>query len=81
LKKNYFSSHKLPKQQSTSFWSQGILGVKYVISSFPFITPCHKYTSSHQTVESKILLNLLKLTLNLVEIFALIFHELPSNFA
>jgi hypothetical protein len=25
--KNYFSSHKLPKQQSTSFWSQGILGV------------------------------------------------------
>jgi hypothetical protein len=27
LKKNYFSSHKLPKQQSTSFWSQGILGV------------------------------------------------------
>jgi hypothetical protein len=33
LKKNYFSSHKLPKQQSTSFWSQGILGilgVKYI---------------------------------------------------
>jgi hypothetical protein len=28
LKKNYFSSHKLPKQQSTNFWSQGILGVK-----------------------------------------------------
>jgi hypothetical protein len=27
MKKNYFSSHKLPKQQSTSFWSQGILGV------------------------------------------------------
>jgi hypothetical protein len=27
LKKNYFSSHKLPKQQSTRFWSQGILGV------------------------------------------------------
>jgi hypothetical protein len=27
LKKNYFSSHKLPKQQSTSFWSQGILGI------------------------------------------------------
>jgi hypothetical protein len=27
VKKNYFSSHKLPKQQSTSFWSQGILGV------------------------------------------------------
>jgi hypothetical protein len=27
LEKNYFSSHKLPKQQSTSFWSQGILGV------------------------------------------------------
>jgi hypothetical protein len=28
LKFFYFSSHKLPKQQSTSFWSQGILGVK-----------------------------------------------------
>jgi hypothetical protein len=27
LKKNYVSPHKLPKQQSTSFWSQGILGV------------------------------------------------------
>jgi hypothetical protein len=26
LKKKYFSSHKLPKQQSTCFWSQGILG-------------------------------------------------------
>jgi hypothetical protein len=23
IEKNYFSSHKLPKQQSTSFWSQG----------------------------------------------------------
>jgi hypothetical protein len=31
LKKKYFSSHKLPKQQSTSFWSQGILGVKVQI--------------------------------------------------
>jgi hypothetical protein len=28
LKKNKNSSHKLPKQQSTSYWSQGILGVK-----------------------------------------------------
>jgi hypothetical protein len=28
LKKKYFSSHELPKQRSTSFWSQGILGVK-----------------------------------------------------
>jgi hypothetical protein len=27
LKINYFSSHELPKQQSTSFWSQGILGI------------------------------------------------------
>jgi hypothetical protein len=27
LKKKYFSSHKLAKQQSTNFWSQGILGV------------------------------------------------------
>jgi hypothetical protein len=31
MKKNYFSSHKLPKQQSTSFWSQGILGVNFYI--------------------------------------------------
>jgi hypothetical protein len=30
LKKIYFSSHKLPKQQSISFWSQGISGVKVV---------------------------------------------------
>jgi hypothetical protein len=30
-KKN--SSHKLPKQQSTSFWSQGILGVKKEFSN------------------------------------------------
>jgi hypothetical protein len=30
LKKNKKSSHKLPKQQSTSFWSQGILGVNYL---------------------------------------------------
>jgi hypothetical protein len=44
LKKNYFSSHKLPKQQSTSFWSQGILGVNnpksllgtiYILSKYP----------------------------------------------
>jgi hypothetical protein len=24
LKKNYFSPHKLPRSQSTNFWSQGI---------------------------------------------------------
>jgi hypothetical protein len=28
LKKIYLSLHKLPKQQLTNFWSQGILGVK-----------------------------------------------------
>jgi hypothetical protein len=27
IEKNYFSSQKLPKQQSTSFWSQEILGI------------------------------------------------------
>jgi hypothetical protein len=27
--KIYFSSHMLPKQQSISFWSQEIIGVKY----------------------------------------------------
>jgi hypothetical protein len=31
LKKKLNSSHKLSKQQSTSFWSQGILGVKATI--------------------------------------------------
>jgi hypothetical protein len=39
LKKNYFSSHKLPKQQLTSFWSQGILGVNkapYQLSQIHF---------------------------------------------
>jgi hypothetical protein len=30
LKKNYSSSYKLPKQQSTNFWSQGILGVNSI---------------------------------------------------
>jgi hypothetical protein len=29
-RKNYFSSHELPKQQSTNFWSQGILGVNLI---------------------------------------------------
>jgi hypothetical protein len=29
LKKNYFSSQKLPKQQSSSFWSEGILGINH----------------------------------------------------
>jgi hypothetical protein len=29
LKKNKNSLHKLPKLQSTSFWSQGILGVNH----------------------------------------------------
>jgi hypothetical protein len=27
IEKKYFSSHKLPKQQSNSFWSQRILGI------------------------------------------------------
>jgi hypothetical protein len=31
LRKIYFSSHKLPKQQSTNFWSQGILGVNQTL--------------------------------------------------
>jgi hypothetical protein len=33
IEKNYFSSHKLPKQQSTSFWSQGILGVNVILAT------------------------------------------------
>jgi hypothetical protein len=35
LKKNKISSHKLPKQQSTIFWSQGILGVN--ISNYRYL--------------------------------------------
>jgi hypothetical protein len=33
-KNSYFSSHKLPKLQWTSFWSQGILEVIGVTSKF-----------------------------------------------
>jgi hypothetical protein len=33
-KKNYFSLHKLPKQQSTNFWSQGIIRVKSTTLAF-----------------------------------------------
>jgi hypothetical protein len=36
MKKNYLSSHKLPKQQSTSFWSQGILGVNMSLGELKF---------------------------------------------
>jgi hypothetical protein len=39
LKQNYFSSHKLPKQQSTSFWSQGILGVKILVEVWACYQP------------------------------------------
>jgi hypothetical protein len=35
LKKNCFSSHKLPKQQSTIVWSQGILGIKRKLEIVP----------------------------------------------
>jgi hypothetical protein len=35
LEKNNFSAHKLPKQQSTSFWSQGILGVNIDAHNIP----------------------------------------------
>jgi hypothetical protein len=31
------SSHKLPKQQSTSFWSQGILGVNPISPELPIL--------------------------------------------
>jgi hypothetical protein len=36
LKKLNFSSHKLPKLQSTSFWFQGILGIKITLN----VTKC-----------------------------------------
>jgi hypothetical protein len=34
MKIEYFSSHKLPKLQSTSFWSQGILGINIEMEFF-----------------------------------------------
>jgi hypothetical protein len=44
LKKIYFSSHKLPKQQSTNFWSQGILGVKVQSWKKKFFSQCSRGT-------------------------------------
>jgi hypothetical protein len=45
LKTNYFSSHKLPKQQLTSFWSQGILEVKgeAMMPTYRLLTPRDPY--------------------------------------
>ena len=34
--KNYFSSHKLAKQQSTNFWSQGTLGIMILWAWYNF---------------------------------------------
>jgi hypothetical protein len=48
LKKNYFSSHKLPKQQSTIFWSQGILGVKDVSLASDMLSAIAYATNSAQ---------------------------------
>jgi hypothetical protein len=36
MKRNCFPSHKLPKQQSTNFWSKGILGVKWNFVFYSF---------------------------------------------
>jgi hypothetical protein len=53
LKKNNFSSHKLPKQQSTSFWSQGILGVKQMpISPFTITILCDAQSTLYSCVIS-----------------------------
>jgi hypothetical protein len=41
LKKSYFSSHKLSKQQLTNFWSQGLLGVNPSNSLRPKIAICY----------------------------------------
>jgi hypothetical protein len=41
MKKNNLSSYKLPKQQTTSFWSQGISGAIY---------PLINYSSSHSLI-------------------------------
>jgi hypothetical protein len=43
IEKKYFSSHKLPKLQSTNFWTQGILGVN-PSSIRPFaLSPCFNF--------------------------------------
>jgi hypothetical protein len=54
LKFFYFSSHKLPKQQSTSFWSQGILGVKALAAKAATMTlkKSWKEDGLHKEVES-----------------------------
>jgi hypothetical protein len=36
--KNYFSPHKMPKYQTTNFWSQGILGIKLALAFIVCIT-------------------------------------------
>jgi hypothetical protein len=43
LKKNYFSTHKLPKEQSTSFWSQGILGVNLLLFDLYYCNRIYKW--------------------------------------
>jgi hypothetical protein len=40
LKKIYFSSHKLAKQQLINFWSQEILGIN-IVSIFCHMCRCH----------------------------------------
>jgi hypothetical protein len=60
LKKNYFSSHKLPKQQSTSFWSQGILGVKFsyfIVLRNRFFQLCQKMQSLVRKIEGNLRIN------------------------
>jgi hypothetical protein len=53
MKKNYFSSHKLPKQQSTSFWSQGILGVNGGLDSkLQHYGPCKNSWKKSKTSHS-----------------------------
>jgi hypothetical protein len=51
LKKIYFSSYKLPKQQLTNFWCQGILGVKVVfLKPWGFgICGIHNLETSHES--------------------------------
>jgi hypothetical protein len=66
LKKNYYSSHKLPKQQSTSFWSQGILGVKllYMLKNSSLKTKEH-FVLGFGTKESQELSNPIRGKLNI----------------
>jgi hypothetical protein len=52
IEKSYISSHKLPKLQSTNFWSHGILGVN--LYHLPISSPAGKLDVSKSNASSQI---------------------------